>query len=561
MKISKKLLLGFAVVIAVAVAMAAVGVLNLMSINENDLLMYEKMTVPIAQFSGVATSFQRVRVELRDMIMENDAAKIAEQEEAVATRRSEINENADAYKIAILEQDEQQAYDDFMSARSVFVGFMDQIIQLARENKDEEAHALLKSDACFKAEMAEQDAILKLVEIKREDAAVQSEENKSLANSAIMAVGIALLIGLILAILIAMYISRMISGSLKKIAFAAEGIADGNLTVDIGIDSKDEIGTLASSCHRMSENLNEVLGGIFAASEQVSSGAKQLADSSMSLSQGASEQASSIEELTASLEEIASQTKLNAQNASQANKLASIAQGNAEQGNGQMQEMLRAMEDINQSSASISKIIKVIDDIAFQTNILALNAAVEAARAGQHGKGFAVVAEEVRNLAAKSASAAKETTEMIEGSIRKVEAGTKLAVHTAEALNQIVSGVAEAAALVKQIDVASSEQATGLAQINQAVMQVSQVVQANSAVSEQSAAASKELSGQADMMRQSVGKFRLKRTVDASIRPAAPAAEAAPNVVAMKPRRVEARPVRAAGKPAIALSDEEFGKY
>ena len=561
MKISRKLLLGFSILMAVAVAIATVGVMNLLSINEQDLLMYEKMTMPIAQFSQVATSFQRVRVELRDMIMESDPGKISEQEEAVGLRRAEINENADAYKSAILEQDEQDAYDEFMVTRNVFVGFMDQIIQLARENKDAEAYALLKSDACYKAEMAEQEAILNLVEIKRAYAADQSKENNSLANSAIMTVGIALVIGLVLAILIALYISRLISGSLKKIAFAAEGIADGNLTVGIDIDAKDEIGNLASSCHRMTENLNEVLGGIFAASEQVSSGAKQLADSSIALSQGASEQASSIEELTASLEQISSQTQLNAQNASQANKLASMAQGNAEQGNRQMQEMLRAMEEINQSSASISKIIKVIDDIAFQTNILALNAAVEAARAGQHGKGFAVVAEEVRNLAAKSASAAKETTDMIEGSIRKVEAGTKLAVHTAEALNQIVEGVAQAAALVKQIDVASSEQATGLAQINQAVMQVSQVVQANSAVSEQSAAASKELSGQAEMMRQSVSKFRFKKSLDVPGRPAEMVVDVAPNVAVMKPRSVESRPVRPLGKQTIALSDEEFGKY
>ena len=560
LKMARKLLLGFAIVLTIAVVIGGVGILNIQSIAANDKQMYENMTVPIQQMAQVATSFQQVRVNLRDVILMNNSVDIADLEDKIAERRQEINTQADAFEKTILSEKVQLAYEDFLKARQGFVGYMDQIVALAKENKDTEAFALLQSDECYAAEQAEQNTILNLAQLKKEAATEKSAENERLASQALILVLGVLLGGILLAALIAWYISRLVSNSVKKIGDAAAHIADGDLSAHIDLDTKDEIGDVAKECRKMTENLNEVMSSIHAASEQVSSGASQLSDSSMSLAQGASEQASSIEELTASLEQIASQTKLNAQNASDANKLAATAQENAGQGNEQMKDMLKSMEGINDSSASISKIIKVIDDIAFQTNILALNAAVEAARAGQHGKGFAVVAEEVRNLAAKSANAARETTDMIEGSIKKVEAGTKLATQTAKALERIVEDVAQAAALVKQIDTASSEQAIGLTQINQAVMQVSQVVQANSAVSEQSAAASKELSGQAEMMRVLVGKFRLKNSGETPVKPAQIAAEPA-SLKSEKPRREEERPARAASKAVIALSDGEFGKY
>ncbi len=556
MRISAKLFLGFTLILLGGLAIGAVGILNLQTVTANSDTMYEHMTVPIEELSQIASSFQRIRVNLRDIILADDSTKYSYYEERAEERRKEISEQSEAFAETILSQDMQDAYDEFLATRVAFTEYYNEIMALAKEDKDDEALAILNSDACYEAEQAEQNAILNLAALKKEDAHEKSLENQALSDNSLMTM-IYIMAGVFaFAILAALYISRLISNSMKRITAAAEGIAEGDLCQQVDIDTKDEIGKLAAAFRKMVQNLNEVLSGINAAAEQVSSGAAQLADSSTSLSQGASEQASSIEEVTSSLEQISAQTRQNAKNAGEANRLAETARENAEDGNGQMQDMVKAMEDINVSSANISKIIKVIEDIAFQTNILALNAAVEAARAGESGKGFAVVAEEVRNLAARSANAVKETTKMIEGSVRKVEAGTKLANRTAEALVKIVSGTAEAASLVKQIDVASNEQATGLAQINQAVMQVSEVVQANSAVSEQSSAASKELAGQAEMMRESVGKFKLRQdgNAPAPSRTSAPTGYEAHEEAAEQPRTEKK-------KRTIALSDEEFSKY
>lgn len=286
-------------------------------------------------------------------------------------------------------------------------------------------------------------------------------------------------------------------------------MSKGDLTVRVEGDYKGDFATVKNSLNYVINTFNKMLTNIIFASEQVAAGASQISDSSMLLSEGTTEQASSIQQLTASIDEIASQTKLNADNAEEVANLTQTTKNNAQDGNEKMKELLIAMTEINDASNNISAVIKVIEDIAFQTNILALNAAVEAARAGQYGKGFAVVAEEVKNLAQRSAEAAKETTKMIEGTIEKAENGKKIANETAMGQIRLVRNAEEVAELVDNITRASREQADGIEQINQGIMQVSEVVHTNSATSEETAAASEELASQADILRDEVNKFKI----------------------------------------------------
>jgi len=291
-------------------------------------------------------------------------------------------------------------------------------------------------------------------------------------------------------------------------------IAEGDLTTEV--ECLSNVDALGVGLQKMVDSMNEMFGDINASSAQVSSGSKQIADGAQSLAQGSTQQAATVEALSKSIVEIAEKTKDNADMANKAASLANTIMQNAQKGSGQMDEMTTAVREINQASQSISKVIKVIDDIAFQTNILALNAAVEAARAGQHGKGFAVVAEEVRNLAAKSAEAAKDTGGLIANSMEKAELGARIADDTAASLSEIVSGINESNQLISEIASASEVQSEGIAMINTSIDQVAQVVQQNSATAEESAAASVEMSGQADMLQDLISRFKLKSGNDFS---------------------------------------------
>ncbi len=355
---------------------------------------------------------------------------------------------------------------------------------------------------------------------------------------------------LVAALSVVLLLGRMVCAPLKRLVVMMEELGRGHLGMRLNIEKNDEIGQMAKaidgfadtlekdlvanmkklaagdldfgvvpfdardeirqSLAKVSNDLNQILAEVQNNGNQISQGAEQVAETSQSLSQGATEQASSLEEISASVQQMATQIKQTADHAGQAARLSNQASASATRGQQQMQTMIQAMGEINRAGGDISKIIKVIDEIAFQTNLLALNAAVEAARAGQHGKGFAVVAEEVRNLAARSATAAKETAELIEVAVEKARNGGDIADHTAAALDEIVIGVTKVSDLIGEISAAANEQAEGISQVNLGLSQIDQVTQQNTANAEESAAAAEELAGQGRELLQMLRRFHLK---------------------------------------------------
>ncbi|MDA3938197.1 MAG: methyl-accepting chemotaxis protein [Spirochaetia bacterium] len=307
--------------------------------------------------------------------------------------------------------------------------------------------------------------------------------------------------------------SELIGYQAVKVKLAEE-MAAGDFSIDVEISSDQD--KLGNAFKGMVEALNSLLGNVNMSVDQVNIGADQVSQASQSLSQGATESAASLEEISASVTQINSQSRQNAENATEANGLAKQATEDAEKGNKEMESLSEAMVKINESSDQIKKIVKVIDDIAFQTNLLALNANVEAARAGKYGKGFAVVADEVRNLSVRSAEAVKETTKMVDESIKNIESGNKAVEATATQLESIMGGSAKVADILEEIATASKEQAEAIDQITQGLEQIDQVTQSNTASAEESAAASEELASQSVQLKNMIATFKLKNVQNVS---------------------------------------------
>ncbi|PHV70388.1 methyl-accepting chemotaxis protein [Sporanaerobium hydrogeniformans] len=511
LKLSVKLILSFGVIICLSSLVALLGIKNIAGLAKGDLQLYEEKMVPLVWLGELTTSFQEQRVQINELIIEKVGKEKQLKYEAILETQKKVDELIEKLDNAYLDSTNKQRFEEFKALNKAYEKEIDKEVYFFLENDVGTIQDYLTQNTeMLKMTSEVQELIGKIRDHKLEDAKLKVVNNQNIAHKAQLFMTEALVGIAFISILLSLVLGRALTKPLNKLVRGADKIAEGDLSIAVESDAEDEVGKLAIVFNHMSRNISNIMQDINGAAKQIREGSKQVADASEALSQGTIEQASAVEELKKLITCIKADTQRNAENANKANTLTSDVETNALKGNEQMQQMLNAMEEILAASKDISKVIKVIDEIAFQTNILSLNAAVEAARAGQQGKGFAVVAEEVRNLADRSASAAKETTLLIEGSMHKSDIGMRLARDTAEALKNIVEGVQRTARLVENVAEASNEQAKNITRINKGIEQVAEVIQTNSATAEESAAASEELYGQAEILKSRVDQFKLK---------------------------------------------------
>jgi methyl-accepting chemotaxis protein len=532
LNIGTKLLSSYIMLSLLAGVIGWVGVTNIKKIADEDRQMYERINVPISELLAISTSFQRVRVNIRDLINAKTPEDRTKFSGRIKELRDELASNCASFEKTIITEEARKLFREMDDARKAYLPLLDRTMQLALAGKSAEANAMLFGDM-GKGSRELQTAIEKLSTRKVAQAKQMAANNSATAKSSIQVTITLAAAGMFLAIFLGFFIARIISRPVKELAAAADRLALGDVGVVIVADSRDEVGMLANSFRNMVENIKEaaiaaekVAGGdltvriqvkseadllgtsldamiknltgivnqVKSAADNVAAGSQELSSSSEELSQGASEQAAAAEEASSSMEQMSANIKQNADNALQTEKMAVVSAADAKEGGKAVADTVAAMKQIAGK-------ISIIEEISRQTNMLALNAAIEAARAGEHGKGFAVVASEVRKLAERSQTAANEIADL---SVSSVDVAEK----AGEMLSRMVPDIQRTAELVQEISAASNEQDTGAEQINKAIQQLDQVIQQNASACEEIASTSEELAAQAEQLQSSIAFFR-----------------------------------------------------
>lgn len=554
LKVGKRLLVTFLIVVVFSSFAGIMGIALIQNLNRE----YSKTMHDYGFAQGDIGSLGQVFQSHRATILYIAYSKTAEERagyiEKLNQQVDEINQKLQNLQVFMKTESEQKLYNDLTAKMNTYDQIRSQAIDLLDSNPEEAMVMFSTQAAPLGLEIA--DIINSALSDKSHTGDINSVELTRLSSTFIAIMAGIILISILISVMIALSITRGINRPVNELKDVADRMAEGDLKCTLEYQSADEFGQLADSMRTMMKrisyymdvisatteklsqgnfdipydpeefkgefrpvqisiqnltaSLNNVMASIIQSSDQVASGADQVASGAQALSQGATEQASSIEELAATINDISQNVNRNAENAKNANQQVKDTETELEFGKDRMQNLTGAMDSISSASAEIGKVIKTIEDIAFQTNILALNAAVEAARAGEAGKGFAVVANEVRNLANKSQEASKSTAVLIERALQSIESGNLIAGETAESMNRIVQSSKMMADLVYEISTASEDQAQAVSQVTLGIDQISSVVQTNSATSEESAAASEELASQAQMLKQLMAQFKLK---------------------------------------------------